>query len=72
MIKDLDFNEDDDKCPINIFNVRWILRRALLRGQGAIKKIPFLAVIIKSIDHGHSDATALIKDKTGNVYIHLF
>ena len=72
MLKDFDFNEDDDKCPINIFNVRRILRRALLRGHGAITKIPFLVVIIKNINREHSDVTALVQDKTGKVYIDFF
>ena len=66
MKEDLEIDENDPNCPLNAFNIQWLLRRVLLKSQGAVKKVPFLAAMIKSINHSHHDATALIKDKTGN------
>lgn len=65
MINDLELNHADPISPLQVFNIKWVLRRASLRGQACVRKVPFLAVLVHSLDVTHNDATAVLKDPTG-------
>ncbi|XP_071517504.1 uncharacterized protein [Panulirus ornatus] len=67
MINDLELNTADPACPLQVFNIKWVLRRASLRGQAGVRKVPFLAVLVRSLDMTHNDATAVLKDPTGEM-----
>ena len=69
MLEDLNKDHSCHVSPVSIFNIKWILRRAGLRGQASVRKIPFLAVMVRSIDTDLSDATVLLKDETGELYL---
>ncbi|XP_069991314.1 uncharacterized protein [Penaeus vannamei] len=64
MLNDLELDQNNPKCPLEVFNIKWVLRRASLRGQAAVRKVPFLAVMLRNLDVTHVDAQALLKDKT--------
>lgn len=65
MLKDLDIDQNDPTSPLKVFNIKWVLRRASLKGQAGLRKVPILAVLVRSLDVTHADATALLKDPTG-------
>ncbi|XP_068202233.1 uncharacterized protein [Palaemon carinicauda] len=67
MSKDLVHCQINQASPLTVFNIKWVLRRAGLRGHAGVRKIPFLAVMVRSIDISLSDATVLLKDKTGEM-----
>ncbi|XP_064109158.1 uncharacterized protein LOC135217308 isoform X2 [Macrobrachium nipponense] len=67
MLDDLELNQPNQASPLTVFNIKWILRRAALRGYAGVRKIPFLAVMVRSIDASISDATVLLRDKTGEM-----
>ncbi|CAL4187890.1 unnamed protein product, partial [Meganyctiphanes norvegica] len=68
MLIDLELDPSDPQCLLHVFNIRWVLRRASLRGQTAVRKVPFLAVMLRNLDvRSHADATATLKDKTGEI-----
>lgn len=68
MLIDLELDPSDPTSPLHVFNIRWITRRASLRGQSAVRKVPFLAVMLRNLDlKSHADATATLKDKTGEI-----
>ncbi|XP_066990486.1 uncharacterized protein [Macrobrachium rosenbergii] len=67
MIDDLELNQPNQASPLTVFNIKWILRRAALRGYAGVRKIPFLAVMVRSVDASLSDATVLLRDKTGEM-----
>ncbi|XP_047493175.1 uncharacterized protein LOC125041857 isoform X2 [Penaeus chinensis] len=67
MLNDLELDQNNPKCPLEVFNIKWVLRRASLRGQAAVRKVPFLAVMLRNLDVTHVDAQALLKDKTGEM-----
>ncbi|XP_066954898.1 homologous recombination OB-fold protein-like [Macrobrachium rosenbergii] len=67
MLEDLELNQPNQASPLTVFNIKWILRRAALRGYAGVRKIPFLAVMVRSVDASLSDATVLLRDKTGEM-----
>ncbi|XP_045597759.1 uncharacterized protein [Procambarus clarkii] len=67
MINDLELDQTDLESPLHVFNIKWVLRRASLRGQAGVRKVPFLAVIVRNLDVTCTDATAVLKDPTGEM-----
>ncbi|KAG7157321.1 hypothetical protein Hamer_G005736, partial [Homarus americanus] len=67
MINDLDLDLTETVSPLKVFNIKWVLRTASLKGQAGVRKVPFLAVIVHNIDVKHTDATAILKDPTGEM-----
>lgn len=55
----------DPSSLLQVFNIKWVVRRAGLRGTAGVRKVPFLAVLVHSLDNTHADATAVLKDPTG-------
>nr|XP_053633344.1 uncharacterized protein LOC128689233 [Cherax quadricarinatus] len=67
MMNDLELDQTDPVSPLQVFNIKWLLRRASLRGKAGVRKIPFLAVIVRNLDVTHSDATTVLRDPTGEM-----
>lgn len=67
MLDDLELEQPHHSSPLLVFNIKWVLRRAGLRGQAGVRKVPFLAVMVRNIDATHLDATVIVKDETGEM-----
>lgn len=62
-----DFGLDKPDSPLNAFTVDWVKRKALAKGLKS-RKIPFLAVILQSVDCSSADPLVTLRDPTGELF----
>ncbi|KAK4294732.1 hypothetical protein Pmani_032663 [Petrolisthes manimaculis] len=67
MIHDLELDPTDPSSLLQVFNIKWVVRRAGLRGTAGVRKVPFLAVLVHSLDNTHTNATVVLRDSTGEI-----
>ncbi|KAM3863948.1 uncharacterized protein hrob [Diretmus argenteus] len=66
MKAEMGLDERNPSCFLHSYSVVMVLRKAALK-QLAKNKVPNMAVLLKSILHTHTDATAVFKDPTGEI-----
>ncbi|XP_061761470.1 homologous recombination OB-fold protein [Nerophis ophidion] len=59
-------DERNPSCFLSSYSVVMVLRKAALK-QLAKNKVPNMAVLLKSINHTHTDAKAVFRDPTGEM-----
>lgn len=61
-----DFNIDGPDSPLSALTVDWVKKKALSKGLKG-RKIPFLAVVLQSIDCSTADPVLTLRDPTGEL-----